>query len=68
MSMSRDQTSAGRVTSPKSSLHSSSSSGSPGVKRKYVRKPREPSPEPQLVVYQINSRGREISLPRRYLL
>ena len=67
MSMSRDQTSAGRVTSPKSSPRSSSS-GSPSVKRKYVRKPREPSPEPQLVVYQINSRGREISLPRRYLL
>ena len=51
-----------------SKCSSRSSSSSPPVKRKYVRQQRDPSPEPDAQVYRVNSRGREIALPRRYLL
>ena len=51
-----------------SKCSSQSSSRNPPVKRKYVKPQREPSPDADVQVCRINSRGREIALPRRYLL
>ena len=46
----------------------SSRSSSRSPKRKYVKQQRESSPEADEQVLRVNSRGREIALPRRYLL